>query len=209
MRLRPWTGRSPRASRATGGLDQIYTLGMPIRPILQLGDPRLRVVGSPVTSFGKPLHALLDEMTEVMRKAPGVGLAAQQIGESQQVCVIEVDGQLHELVNPRILRADGDQADLEGCLSLAGYYAPVTRRNHVVAEAYNRLGRKVRLEGHGLLARAIQHELDHLNGRLYIDLLPSLDVLIPPGGRPDDEEEPDAEPGDPDAALARDRQPSA
>lgn len=155
---------------------------MAIRPILQLGDPRLRVTGEPVTRFGKPLHELLEVMTEVMRKAPGVGLAAQQIGEALQVCVIEVDGQLHELVNPRIVRATGDQTDLEGCLSLAGYYAYVTRREHVIAEAQNRFGRKVRLEGHGLLARAIQHELGHLNGNIYIDLLDSMDELIPPGG---------------------------
>ena len=149
------------------------------------------VVGAPITSFGKPLHALLEEMTEVMRKAPGVGLAAQQIGEALQVCVIEVDHQLHELVNPRILRVSGDQTDLEGCLSLTGYYAPVTRREHVVAEAQNRFGRRIRLEGHGLLARAIQHELDHLNGQLYVDLLPSLDVLIPPGGQAADAEDDD------------------
>ncbi len=155
---------------------------MAIRPILQLGDPRLRMGGEPVSSFGKPLHALLEEMTEVMRKAPGVGLAAQQIGEALQVCVIEVDGQLHELVNPRIVTGTGDQTDLEGCLSLAGYYAYVTRREHVIAEAQNRFGRKVRLEGHGLLARAIQHELGHLNGKIYIDLLDSMDELIPPGG---------------------------
>ena len=161
---------------------------MAIRPIVQLGDPRLRVVGRPVSSFGRSLHALLDEMTQVMRQAPGVGLAAQQIGETLQVCVIEVDGQLHELVNPRILRASGEQTDLEGCLSLTGYYAYVTRRNRVVAEAQNRHGRKIRLSGEGLLARAIQHELDHLNGKLYIDLLASMDDLIPPGGVEDHDE---------------------
>jgi peptide deformylase len=161
---------------------------MAIRPILQLGDPRLRVVGERIDSFGKPLHALLDEMTEVMRKAPGVGLAAQQIGEALQVCVIEVDGQLHELVNPRIVRASGDQTDLEGCLSLTGYYAYVTRRDHVTAEARNRFGRKIRLTGSGLLARAIQHELDHLNGKLYLDLLDSMDELIPPGSRDEKDE---------------------
>jgi peptide deformylase len=162
---------------------------MPNRPIIQLGDQRLRVVGSPIASFGKSLHALLDEMTEVMRQAPGVGLAAQQIGEALQVCVIEVDGQLHELINPRIVRASGDQTDLEGCLSLHGYYAYVTRRNHVLAEAQNRFGRKIRLSGEGLLARAIQHELDHLNGKLYIDLLGSMDELIPPGGHADEADE--------------------
>jgi peptide deformylase len=133
-------------------------------------------------------------MTEVMRLAPGVGLAAQQIGEALQVCVIEVEGQLHELVNPRIIRASGDQTDLEGCLSLKGYYAQVTRRSNVVAEAQNRNGKKIRLSGEGLLARAIQHELDHLNGKLYIDLLDSMDELIPPGGleESDEAEEPAA-----------------
>jgi peptide deformylase len=150
------------------------------------------MVGAPVDTFGKWLHALLDEMTEVMRRAPGVGLAAQQIGEAVQVCVIEVEGQLHELVNPRIVKAAGDQTDLEGCLSLAGYYAPVTRREHVAAVAQNRTGRKIRLAGSGLLARAIQHELDHLNGKLYIDLLDSIDQLIPPGSG--DEREEAAEP---------------
>jgi len=155
------------------------------------------MVGLPVTAFGKPLHALLEEMTQVMRKAPGVGLAAQQIGEALQVCVIEVDGQLHELVNPRIVKATGDQTDLEGCLSLAGYYAYVTRREHVIAEAQNRFGRKVRLEGHGLLARAIQHELDHLNGGIYIDLLDSIDELIPPGGLEERDEDETTTPAPP------------
>jgi peptide deformylase len=167
---------------------------MPVRPILQLGDPRLRIAGEPVDRFGKSLHALLDEMTEVMRLAPGVGLAAQQIGEALQVCVIEVEGQLHELVNPRIIRTSGEQTDLEGCLSLKGYYAQVTRRNAVVAEAQNRNGKKIRLSGEGLLARAIQHELDHLKGKLYIDLLDSMDELIPPGDldEPAEAEEPAA-----------------
>ena len=155
---------------------------MSVRPIVLLGDPRLRLKGLPVDSFGKYLHELLDDLAHTMRDAPGVGLAAPQLGVALQACVIEVEDQLHELVNPRIIRATGDQTDLEGCLSLSGYYAPVTRRNHVVAEARNRYGKKIRLSGEGLLARAIQHELDHLNGKLYIDLLESMDDLIPPGG---------------------------
>jgi peptide deformylase len=152
---------------------------MTVRPILTLGDPRLRLVGEPVDSFGRFLHELLDDLTHTMREAPGVGLAAPQIGEPLQDCVIEVEGQLHELVNPRIVRASGKDRDLEGCLSLPGYVAYVTRREKVWVEAQNRHGRAIRSVGSGLLARAMQHELDHLAGKLYIDYLESLDELIP------------------------------
>ena len=104
---------------------------MSIRPIVLLGDPRLRLKGEPVDSFGSYLHELLDDMTETMRKAPGVGLAAPQVGVALQACVVEVGDQLHELMNPKIVRASGDDNDLEGCLSLPGYYAYVTRREKV------------------------------------------------------------------------------
>jgi peptide deformylase len=152
---------------------------MTVRPILTLGDPRLRLVGLPVDSFGKYLHELLDDLTHTMRDAPGVGLAAPQIGEAVQACVIEVEGQLFELVNPRIVRAAGDDRDLEGCLSVPGYVAYVTRREKVWLEAQDRNGRRIRAAGRGLLARAMQHELDHLAGKLYIDYLESFDELIP------------------------------
>ncbi len=135
--------------------------------------------GDPVDSFGKYLHDLLDDMTHTMRAAPGVGLAATQVGIAIQVCVIEVEDHLHELINPRIVRADGDQHDLEGCLSIPGYYAYVTRREKVALVAQNRHGRKIKLNGNGLLARAMQHELDHLDGKLYIDYLESMYELIP------------------------------
>lgn len=159
---------------------------MSVRPILHLGDPRLRLRGEPVTSFNKSLHTLLDDLAHTMRAAPGVGLAAPQLGEPVQACVIEVGGQLHELVNPAIVRAVGDDRDLEGCLSLPGYYAYVTRRERVWVVAQNRVGKKIKVSGQGLLARALQHELDHLDGKLFIDLLDSMDELIPVG---QDEEE--------------------
>jgi peptide deformylase len=161
---------------------------MSIRPIVLLGDPRLRLKGEPVSSFGKYLHELLDDLTATMRAAPGVGLAAPQIGEALQACVIEVEGQVHELVNPRIVRAIGDDEDLEGCLSIPGYVAYITRRERVWVAAQNRLGKKIKVSGTGLLARALQHELDHLDGKLYIDYLDSLDDLIPVG---QGEEEPE------------------
>lgn len=154
---------------------------MSVRPILLLGDPRLRMKGQPVDSFGKPLHELLDDLTDSMRHAPGVGLAAPQLGEAQNVCVIEVGGELHELVNPRIVRGSGDDNDLEGCLSIPGFVAYVERRERVWVVAQNRHGRKIKVAGSGLLARALQHELDHLDGKLYIDYLDSMDELIPVG----------------------------
>lgn len=152
---------------------------MTVRPIVTIGDPRLRLRGEPVESFGRYLHGLLDDMTETMRAAPGVGLAAPQVGIALQACVIEVGGQVHELMNPRITRATGDDRDLEGCLSLPGYYAYVTRREKVWVVGQNRHGRKVKVAGTGLLARALQHELDHLDGKLFIDYLESMQELIP------------------------------
>jgi peptide deformylase len=151
---------------------------MSVRPIVLLGDPRLRLKGEPVDSFGKYLHELLDDLADSMRHAPGVGLAAPQLGEAVRACVVEVEGQLHELVNPRLVRADGVDRDLEGCLSIPGYVAYVTRREKVWVVAQNRRGRKIKVAGSGMLGRALQHELDHLEGKLYIDYLGSLDELI-------------------------------
>src|SRR4051794_41928691 len=161
---------------------------MSVRPIVLLGDPRLRLKGKPVDSFGKYLHELLDDLAHTMRDAPGVGLAAPQLGEAMQACVVEVESQLYELVNPRIVRSTGDDRDLEGCLSIPGYVAYVTRRERVWVVAQNRHGKKIKLTGTDLLARAMQHELDHLDGKLYIDYLESMDELIPMGEGEDETE---------------------
>ena len=178
-----------------------YTRAMSVKPIVLLGDPRLRLKGEPVDSFGKYLHELLDDLTDSMRHAPGVGLAAPQLGEAKQACVIEVENRLHELVNPRIIRATGDDRDLEGCLSIPGYVAYVTRHERVWVVAQDRHGKKFKVAGSGLLGRALQHELDHLDGKLYIDYLESMDELISVGG-PDEDDE-DAEY---DAAAIREAQ---
>jgi len=161
---------------------------MSVKPIVLLGDPRLRIKGQPVESFGRFLHELLDDLADSMRDAPGVGLAAPQLGEALSCCVIEVENQLHELVNPVIVRASGDDRDLEGCLSIPGYVAYVTRRERVWVVAQNRFGRKIKVAGSGLLGRALQHELDHLDGKLYIDYLESMDELIAVGTGDEDEE---------------------
>src|SRR6188472_991777 len=146
---------------------------MAILPIVQLGDPILRTPAVEVARFGRALGHLLDDMTETMRDAPGVGLAANQVGRPERVCVIEVEGRHIELVNPVLVKTDGTQTDLEGCLSVAGFYAPTTRADHAVVTGFDRRGRPVRVAGHGFLARAIQHELGHLDGRLYLDELDS------------------------------------
>jgi len=162
---------------------------MSVKPIVQLGDPRLRLKGLPVDSFGKPLWELLDDLADTMRHAPGVGLAAPQLGEALRACVIEVEGQLHELVNPMIVRSSGDDRDLEGCLSIPGYVAYVTRHEKVWVVAQNRVGKKIKVAGSGLLGRALQHELDHLQGKLYIDYLDSMEELIAVGQLDDEDEE--------------------
>ena len=162
---------------------------MSVRPIVLLGDPRLRLKGEPVDSFGKYLHELLDDLTDTVRKAPGVGLAAPQIGEAVRACVVDVEGQLHQLVNPRIVRSDGDDRDQEGCLSIPGYVAYITRREKVWVVAQNRFGRKIKLAGTGLMSRAMQHEFDHLDGKLYIDYLDSMDDLIEVGAGEEEEME--------------------
>ena len=161
---------------------------MTVRPIVMLGDPRLRLKGETVDSFGKFLHELLDDLTATMRDAPGVGLAAPQLGEPLRACVVEVENHLYELVNPQIVRTDGDDRDLEGCLSIPGYVAYVTRHEQVWVVAQNRTGKKVKVAGSGLLGRALQHELDHLDGKLYIDYLDSMDELIAVGQGDEDED---------------------
>jgi peptide deformylase len=150
-----------------------------VRPIVTLGDPRLRLKGEAVARFDKDLHRLLDDMVDTMRAAPGVGLAAQQIGVARQICVIEIEGHVHELVNPRLLALEGEQEDLEGCLSIPGFFAQRRRAERAVVEARNRHGRRVRVVGSGLLARALQHEFDHLQGELYVDRLGPDVELIP------------------------------
>ena len=106
-----------------------------------------------------------------------------------QACVIEVESQLYELVNPKIVRSTGDDRDLEGCLSIPGYVAYVTRRERVWVVAQDRHGRKIKVAGSGLLGRALQHELDHLDGKLYIDYLDSMDELLPVGAGNEDDAE--------------------
>jgi peptide deformylase len=151
---------------------------MAIRPILTAEEPILRERTKKVSSFDASLHRLLDDMLETMRDAPGVGLAANQVGVPLQVAVIEIDERITELVNPQIVKGSGEQLDWEGCLSIPGYVAEVGRHERVTVKARDRHGRQIRVKGSELLARALQHEIDHLNGHLYIDYLESVDELV-------------------------------
>ena len=137
--------------------------------ILKDGDTALRLKSRPVTDINKRILTLLDDMTETMRHADGVGLAAPQIGVLRRVVVIECEpGNVLELINPVIVEKSGKQHELEGCLSVPGRQGYTDRPMHVKVEALNRNGEKITLEGEGLLARAFCHEIDHLDGILYI-----------------------------------------
>lgn len=145
---------------------------MTIRPIVTLGDPRLRMPGREITRFDRDLGVLIDDMIETMDDAPGVGLAAQQVGVDLRVCVMRVDDRLYEVVNPVIVHRSGEEGAWEGCLSVPGFRAWRLRAEHAVMTGRDRRGRNVTVSGHGELARAIQHEFDHLHGEIYIDALP-------------------------------------
>jgi peptide deformylase len=151
---------------------------MPLRRIVTAEDPILRQRTKKVSSFDSSLHRLLDDMLETMRDAPGVGLAANQVGVPLQVAVIEIDDRITELINPQVVKVSGVQLDWEGCLSIPGYVAEVGRAAKVTVKARDRHGRQFRVKGEELLARALLHEIDHLNGALYIDYLDSLEELV-------------------------------
>ena len=151
---------------------------MGIRRILTADEPILRERTKRVSTFDASLHRLLDDMLETMRDAPGVGLAANQVGVPLQVAIIEVDDKITELVNPQVVKGAGEQIDWEGCLSIPGYVAEVVRHQKVTVKARDRHGREFRVRGTELLSRALQHEIDHLNGILYIDHLESLEELV-------------------------------
>jgi peptide deformylase len=151
---------------------------MTIRRILTAEEPILRERTKKVSSFDRSLHRLLDDMLVTMRDAPGVGLAANQIGVPLQVAIIEIEDRITELVNPQIVKSSGEQLDWEGCLSIPGYVAEVQRAAKVTVKARDRHGKEFRVKGEELMARALQHEIDHLNGLLYVDYLESLDELV-------------------------------
>ncbi len=149
---------------------------MAILDVKKAGDPVLKEICQPVERVDKKIRQLLDDMAETMYAKDGVGLAAPQVGESLRVVVMDCqdDHGLLELVNPVITHREGSAIDTEGCLSVPDIYGEVERAERVKVEFLNRRGKKQRLSATGLLARCIQHELDHLDGQLFIDIAKSL-----------------------------------
>jgi peptide deformylase len=141
-----------------------------VRPIVVRGVPVLHKKAKRVSQFDPSLQKLVEDMIETMRAAPGVGLAAPQIGVPLRVAVIEVDEKVTVLVNPEVIKRSDESEELdEGCLSVPGYWGRITRWKWVVVKGRDQFGKEVRVRGEGLFGQALQHETDHLNGMLYID----------------------------------------
>jgi len=156
-----------------------------IRPIIKYGVDTLHRAAEPVAAITPEVHELIDDMVATMYAAPGVGLAAPQIGVSLRVFVVDLTvgqraGSLMTFVNPEFVTRDGMQLEEEGCLSVPGFTATVARPARVTIKGLNRDGAEFVVEGTGLLARAFQHEMDHLDGTLFIDRLRGIqrDVIV-------------------------------
>lgn len=151
-----------------------------VRKILKYGEPVLEQMCEPVTEFDSPdLRQLVEDMFETMYSAKGLGLAAPQIGIKQRVAIVDVsvgadEAEKHVIINPEIIFREGSQTGEEGCLSIPGFREPVTRANKVTVRAKNVKGEDVEVSGEELLSRALQHEVDHLNGVLFLKHLSAL-----------------------------------
>lgn len=154
---------------------------MALLPILRYPDARLHTRAAPVTTVDDGIRQLVSDMAETMYEAPGIGLAATQVNVHQRVIVIDVSEDksgLLAFINPEIIERDGEQTGEEGCLSVPGIYEKVTRAEHVRVRALNERGERFELDAHGLLAVCIQHEIDHLDGKVFVEYLSSLKVNL-------------------------------
>ena len=150
---------------------------MALLPILQYPDPRLHKVAKSVVSVTEQTRKLIKDMAETMYAAPGVGLAATQVDVHERIVVIDISEEhndLKVLINPVLLTAEGEEVSEEGCLSVPGIYEDVTRAERVVIKALDENGKDFELEADGLLAVCIQHEMDHLQGRMFVEHLSHL-----------------------------------
>ena len=151
---------------------------MSLLEILEYPDPRLRTIAKPVKDITAEINTLIDDMFETMYEAPGIGLAASQVDQHIQLIVMDISEEKDSplvFINPEITVLDGDLEKMqEGCLSIPGFYEDVSRIEHVLIKALDREGKAFELEATGLLAVCIQHEMDHLNGKLFVDYLSTL-----------------------------------
>lgn len=157
--------------------DSVDLYTMPILGILTYPDPRLHEISEPVAEVDTDVVRLVDDMAETMYKAPGIGLAAPQVDVLKRVIVIDISDnrdQLQVFINPEIVVREGEQEYEEGCLSVPGIYAPIQRAEHIRVRALDRSGESFELDADGLLAVCIQHEIDHLDGKVFVDYLSRL-----------------------------------
>lgn len=150
---------------------------MALLPILRYPDPRLHTVAAPVAGVDDDIRRLIADMAETMYEAPGIGLAATQVDVHKRIVVIDVSedrSDLRALINPEIIECDGEQVHEEGCLSVPGIYEKVTRAERVKVRALNDKGEPFEFEADGLLAVCVQHEIDHLDGKVFVEYLSQL-----------------------------------
>lgn len=150
---------------------------MAVLEVVQIGNPVLKAKAEPVEKINKQILKILDDMADTMYASDGVGLAAPQIGVSKRIIIVDIGEGLIELINPEIVSAEGSVVDQEGCLSVAGFFGDVARAQKVVVQGLNRQGKRVKIKAADFLARALQHEIDHLEGRLFVDLAVNLKKL--------------------------------
>lgn len=170
---------------------------MAVRPIIYADNPHLRQKSRKVKFFGPGLKTLVDDMLETMDSANGLGLAAPQVDVRERVVVIKLpedeedpeSGKTYILVNPEIVRADGEEEGQEGCLSVPGWWGLVKRSTSVTVKAQDLKGKSFRLKAHGLFARAVQHEVDHLDGVLFIDRVEGPEKLFQAKSQEETEQE--------------------
>jgi peptide deformylase len=162
---------------------------MPALPITLIGERVLRTKARPVAQFDASLSRLLEDMLDTMYAAPGIGLAGPQVGISKRVIVLDIGDGPIKMANPKIVEQDGEQEGLEGCLSIPGIYGDVVRYNKIVVRGQDEFGRAFRVTAEGLLSRCFQHEIDHLDGRLFTDMAVDLHERKP--GNDDDDDDDD------------------
>jgi len=153
------------------------------RKVVKIGDPLLRKTSKPVKDFDDELIELLEDMKETMYENDGMGLAAPQVGVLRRVIVMDVNGNYYELINPEIISKEGEDIDTEGCLSVGKFNSKVKRPYKVTVKAFDRYGYPLEITGEKYFARCVSHEIDHLNGILFVDVCEDKDTYKSPEGR--------------------------
>ena len=162
-------------------------------PIKLVGEEVLRAKARNVDIFDASLNRLLDDMLETMYAAPGIGLAAPQIGISKRIIVLDVGDGPIKMANPKILEVSGEQLGMEGCLSIPGLYGDVKRYDKIVVKGQDGLGKTFKIEADGLLSRCFQHEIDHLDGKLFTDVALNLHETRPSSEEDEESDEDEAD----------------